>query len=151
MPLSLKVTDNKVDYEAPNAFVTFANTASVNSYGGVTKKPTNNYIWYTNSATAKNLADRILYRRKEPETAITVTTPMKYQQQQLGDIIYIYSDEIDFQDQAYTLIGTNVDLNTLQMQLELSAGHGIAIANVTVFELNDPDLGTLDGTIGVLG
>ena len=151
MPLSLKVTDNKVDYEAPNAFVTFANSASVNSYGGVTKKPTNNYLWYTNSATAKNLADRILFRRKEPETAITITTPMKYQQQQLGDIIYIYSDEIDFQDQAYTLIGTNVDLNTLQMQLELSAGHGIAIANVTVFELNDPDLGTLDGTIGVLG
>jgi len=76
---------------------------------------------------------------------------MKYQQQQLGDIIYIYSDEIGFQDQAYTLIGTTVDLEALTMNLKLSSGHGIAIANVTVFELNDPDLGTLDGTIGVLG
>jgi hypothetical protein len=151
MPLSITVQSNAALTDAPNAFVTFANSASVNSFGAVTKEPTQSYIWYTNSATAKNLADRILYRRRIPEIAVNVTVPMKYQQQQLGDIIYLYSDEIGFQDQAYTLIETRVSLENLTMELELSSGHGIAIANVTVFELNDVDLGTLDGTIGVLG
>ena len=151
MPLSITVESNTAKTQAPNAFVTFANSGSVNSFGAVTKAPTQSYIWYTNSATAKNLADRILFRRKIPEIAVKATVPMKYQQQQLGDIVYIYSDEIGFQDQAYTLIGTSVNLDSLTMELDLSSGHGIAIANVTVFELNDPDLGTLDGTIGVLG
>jgi hypothetical protein len=37
------------------------------------------------------------------------------------------------------------------MDMNLSVGHGIGIANLTVFEIGDDILGRLDNTTGVLG
>ena len=36
------------------------------------------------------------------------------------------------------------------MDLSLSVGHGIAVANMSVFTLGDTTLGTLDNTVGLL-
>ena len=148
VPVSFTVTSNQI--VGPKSTVTRDNTASINSYDVIRKQPTSNLIWYVDTAGAANLGDRIVFRRKEPEIALKIKTPLKYMQQQLGDIVYVNIDEIELTDQPYTLIGNTIDIENNTMTLDLSVGHGIAIANITVFELDDPDLGTLNNTVSVL-
>ena len=66
-------------------------------------------------------------------------------------MFYVNLDEVGLYDQPYTLIGKTVNLENQEMELDLSVGHGIGIANLTVFELGDDILGRLDNTTGVLG
>ena len=80
VPVSFTVTSNAVT--GFNNTISFENTASVNSFGRISKQPTTQFIWYVNSASALNLAQRIVQRRREPEVAITITKPIKYLQQQ---------------------------------------------------------------------
>ena len=107
-------------------------------------------MWYIDAAGANNLGDRIVFRRKEPEVSLTIKTPIKYLQQQLGDLFFVSLDEVGISDEPYTLIGETIDIENDTQTLELSIGHGIAISNVTVFELDDPDLGTLNNTVSVI-
>ena len=148
VPVSFNVQSNAV--VGPASTVTRDNTASINSYNVIRKQPTSNVIWYVDTAGAANLGDRIVFRRKEPEVALNIKTPLKYMQQQLGDIVYVNIDEVGLSDQPYTLIGNTIDIENNTMTLDLSVGHGIAISNITVFELDDPDLGTLNNTVSVL-
>ena len=147
--MSFSVVSNKV--EGPRSTLTFVNTASVNSFGATLKQPTTQLIWYTNSANANNLAQRVVFRRRQPEIKLKITTPIKYLGNQLGDLFYVNLDEVGLYDQPYTLIGKSVNLENQEMELDLSVGHGIGIANLTVFELGDDILGRLDNTTGVLG
>jgi len=148
VPVSFTVTSNAVT--GFNNTISFENTASVNSFGKISKQPTTKFIWYVNSASALNLAQRIVQRRREPEVAITITTPIKYLQQQLGDLIYISHDALGIQDQPYTLIGEKINLEEQTIEMDLSVGHGLAVANFTIFELDDAEIGTLDNTVGLL-
>ena len=148
VPISFSVQSNAII--GPASTVTRDNTASINSYNVIRKQPTSNLIWYVDTAGAANLGDRIVFRRKEPEVALEIKTPLKYMQQQLGDLFYVNIEEIGLTDQPYTLIGNTIDMENNTMTLDLSVGHGIAISNVTVFELDDPDLGTLNNTVSVL-
>ena len=116
----------------------------------MSKQPTANLVWYVDSASALNLAQRIVQRRRQPEIELTVTTPMKFLQQQLGDLVYVTNDELNMIDEPFTLIGTSTDIDTQTITMNLSVGHGLAVANFTVFELNDNELGTLDNTVGKL-
>ena len=148
VPVSFSVTSNQI--VGPASTVTRDNTASINSYDVIRKQPTSNLIWYVDTAGAANLGDRIIFRRKEPEVALSVKTPLKYMQQQLGDLFYVNIDEVGLTDQPYTLIANTIDIEENTMTLDLSVGHGIAISNVRVFELDDPDLGTLNNSVSVL-
>ena len=149
VPMSFTVVSNRV--EGPRATCTFVNTASVNSFGASLKGTTTQLIWYTNSANANNLAGRVVFRRRQPEIAVKITTPVKYLGNQLGDIIYLNLPEVGLVDQPYTMIGHTIDIENQTMDMDLSVGHGIGIANLTVFELGDDILGSLDNTTGVLG
>jgi len=148
IPVSFTVTSNQIS--GPKSTVTRDNTSSINSYGVIRKQPTSNLIWYVDVAGAANLGDRIVFRRKEPEVALEIKTPIKYLQQQLGDIFFVNIDEVGLVDQPYTLIAETIDIENMTQTLELSVGHGIAISNITAFELDDPDLGTLNNTVSVL-
>ena len=148
VPVSFAVQSNAII--GPKSTVTRDNTASINSYDVIRKQPTSNLIWYVDTAGAANLGDRIVFRRKEPELALEVKTPLKYMQQQLGDLFFVNIDEVGLSDQPYTLIGETIDIENNTMTLDLSVGHGIAIANISAFELDDPDIGTLNNTVSVL-
>ena len=149
VPTSFTVADNGVSSD-PHARLAHINTASVNSFGKVSKEVTTNKIWYTNSANANNLAQRVVARRREPEIAVQVKTPIKYLQQQLGDLMYITASEVGLISEPYTMVGQTIDVENNTMDLKLSVGHGIAVANMTVFTLGDATLGTLDNTVGLL-
>ena len=148
VPISFTVASNSVTGFKQN--ITFKNTASVNSFGLISKQPTANLVWYVDSASALNLAQRIVQRRRQPEVELTVTTPIKFLQQQLGDLVYVTNDELNMIDEPFTLIGTTVDIDNQTIKMDLSVGHGLTVANFTVFELNDNEIGTLDNTVGKL-
>jgi hypothetical protein len=149
VPTSFTVADNAVSTD-PKARLAHINTASVNSFGKVSREVTTKLVWYTNSANANNLAQRVVSRRREPEIAVRVTTPIKYLQQQLGDLIYITAPEVGLSSEPYTMIGQTLDVENNTMEMKLSVGHGIAVANMSVFTLGDSTLGTLDNTVGLL-
>tara|TARA_R110000787_G_scaffold196237_1_gene307514 strand:+ start:2138 stop:3658 length:1521 start_codon:yes stop_codon:yes gene_type:complete len=149
VPTSYAVADNDVSAE-PHARLAHINAASVNSFGKVSKEVTTKLVWYTNSANANNLAQRVVARRREPEIAVKVKTPIKYLQQQLGDLIYITASDVGLSAEPYTMVGQSIDVENNTMDLDLSIGHGIAVANMSVFTLGDTTLGTLDNTVGLL-
>ena len=149
VPMSFSVVSNKV--EGPRSTLTFVNTASVNSFGTSLKQPTTQMIWYTNSANANNLAQRVVFRRRQPEIAVKITTPIKYLGHQLGDIVYLNLPEVGISNEPYTMIGHTIHVEGQTMDIDLSVGHGIGIVNLTVFEIGDDILGRLDNTTGVLG
>jgi hypothetical protein len=148
VPISFTVASNSVT--GFRQTIRFENTASVNSFGKISKQPTQNLVWFVDSGSALNLAQRIVARRRQPEVALKITTPIKYLQQQLGDLIYVTHDALNLNQEPYTMIGQTVDIESQTMVMNLSVGHGLAVANFTVFELNDSEIGTLDNTVGKL-
>ena len=150
VPTSFSVQSNQLS-QNPHASIVINNTGSQNSYGVIQKSPTTKLFWHINSAAAINLGQRITFRRREPEVEITLKTPMKFMQQQLGDLMFVNIDELDIQGDPYTIIGTKVDMENQTQEFDLSVGHGISVANLTVFELDDAELGTLNNTVAVLG
>jgi len=148
VPMSYAVTDQSLG--KPHSTIVFDNTASQNSFGLVPHEPTTKLIWYTNSANANNLAQRIVYRRREPEVELSIKTPIKYLNQQLGDLFYVTHEELGLHDAPYTLIGEAIDIENQSMSLDLSVGHGLAVANMSTFTLGDDILGRLNNTTGVL-
>lgn len=146
--LSFAVADDQVG-EA-NSSVTHTNSISVNSFGIQDRSTSDNIFWYTNSANANNLAQRITFRRRVPEVSLSITTPIKYLQQQLGDLIYVTANEVGIYEQPYTLIERQVDVERNTITMELSVGNGLAVANMAVFTLGDSELGRLDNTVGLL-
>ena len=149
VPMSYSVTSNRLS-DSPSGTVTIVNTSSINSFGTISKEPVSKLFWYTSSANAVALANRVTVRRREPEVAVKITTPIKYLNQQLTDIMRINVSELGLVDQPYTIIGETINLEQDTIIFDLSVGHGIAIANITVFELNDDVLGRLNNTVGVL-
>ncbi|QDP60270.1 MAG: hypothetical protein Unbinned834contig1000_36 [Prokaryotic dsDNA virus sp.] len=148
VPMSYAVSGGSLGL--PHSTVVFNDTASQNSFGIVQKEPTTKLIWYTNSANANNLAQRIVYRRREPEVELDIETPIKYLNQQLGDLIYVTANEVGLFEQPYTLIGETIDVENHKMNLQLSVGHGLAVANLSVFTLGDNILGRMNNTTGLL-
>ena len=148
VPISFTVASNSVT--GFKQTIKFENTPSVNSFGKISKQPTTDLIWYVDSGSALNLAQRIVQRRRQPEVALKITTPIKYLQQQLGDIIYVTNNELNLNAEPYTLIGRVVDIELQTITMDLSVGHGLTVANFTIFELNDDEIGTLDNVVGKL-
>tara|TARA_Y100000592_G_scaffold62246_1_gene97256 strand:- start:30761 stop:32401 length:1641 start_codon:yes stop_codon:yes gene_type:complete len=148
VPISFTVASNSVT--GFRQTITFQNTASVNSFGKISKTTTQNVIWYVDSASALNLAQRIVGRRRRPEVALTVKTPLKYMQQQLGDLIFVTHDALNLNDEPFTMIGQTIDIMNQTITMDLSVGHGLAIANLIIFELDDAELGVLDSSAGLL-
>ena len=68
----------------------------------------------------------------------------------LGDLFYVTHDEVGLYEQPYTLIGETIDIENQQMVLDLSVGHGLAVANLQVFTLGDEITGRLNNTVGIL-
>lgn len=148
VPISFTVTSNSVT--GFRQTIRFQNASSINSFGKISKEPTNNLIWYVDSASALNLAQRVVGRRRQPEVALSITTPIKFMQQQLGDIIFVTNDELNLNEEPFTLISKTTDIENQTITMDLSVGHGLTIGNFTVFELNDTEIGVLDSDAGQL-
>ena len=71
-------------------------------------------------------------------------------QQQLGDLVFVTHDALNLNDEPFTMIGQTIDIMNQTITMDLSVGHGLAIANLIIFELDDAELGVLDSSAGLL-
>lgn len=68
-----------------NSFISRQNTDSISNFGEFQTVFDEQTIWYTDSLTADNLAQRIVFRRNEPKATYTIETPMTFLETKLGD------------------------------------------------------------------
>ena len=130
--------------------ITRINTGSVNSYGVHKEVYDDTSIWYVNSVAAINHADRIVFRRKEPNLRVRATTPLHFIEANVGDPVYLTSRVHSFDQKIMTLTKYTIDLNDGLMVLDIDEGFGKVPGKITGFILDDPYWGVLDGTHNAL-
>ena len=124
--------------------VTEQNTTSVNTFGAQELIFDDTSIWLPTSATALNLAQRITYRRAEPNRQFTVPTPLKFLNIQLGDEVAFTSRVYSLDDETFTLQGYTVDTENKEQTITLDEGFGQGAGRLRGFVLDDAVWGLLD-------
>ena len=120
------------------------NTASVNTFGEQQFVFDNTTIWYPNSVTAINLAERIVFRRAEPNRIFEVPTPLRYLDAQLGDEVAFTSRVYSINNETFNLLGYEIDIEAKTQMLKLDEGFGRGAGRLRGFVLDDATWGLLD-------
>ena len=130
--------------------VTRVNTDSVNSYGEHKETYDDTTVWFVNSAAAINQAERIVFRRKEPNLVARAVTPLCFIDANIGDVIYMTSRVHSFDQKIMTLTKYSVDVNKNRMVLDIDEGFGRSPGKMTGLTLDDPYWGLLDQSYNAL-
>lgn len=128
--------DQTSDYHTITTFD--IDTASVNSYGLREQTEQDNSIWYVDSVSAINLAQRIVSTGKEPYSDFSLTANPESIIRQIGETILLTDNFFGEGGNAYRVMSNEIDMQTGQVKLE---GNARQILNA--FTL---DYSTLDGT-----
>ena len=130
--------------------VTEVNTSSQNSYGEYEETYDNKTVWFVNSLAAINQAQRIVFRRKEPNIRVSIPTPLRYLDAVVGDMVELTTEVYSFDAKLMTLTGYTIDFNKKTMTLEVDEGFGRASGKMQGFILDDAYWGLLDETYNPL-
>lgn len=127
--------------------ITRANTDSVNSYGTHELVYDDKAVWYTTSQAAINQADRVVYRRKEPNISATVGVNFDFLDSSLDEI----GENVEFSYGMFgidrkqmTLIGMEFDFMNFKLTLDIDEGFGYGPGRAFGFILDDVYWGLLD-------
>jgi len=118
-------------------------TSSVNTYGLKEQIEKDESIWYVNSISAVNLAQRIINTAGEPYDRIRVDTTLVAAIRQIGETISIED----------TSFGGSIDSGYRIMGYSINLDKGLYSADLDVSQFSFPfrlDISTLDGTLHVL-
>jgi len=126
--------------------VTAQNTSSIGSFGSFSKNYEGTVIWHTTSATALNLAQRLAYRRSEPNISLDVETPLAFLDSSIGDEFEITTQIYSFSAERFTLKGFEIDIPEKKMLLKFDQGFGRFAGKLNNFVLDDSINGLLDQT-----
>ena len=129
--------------------VTRQNTTSTNSYGIFEKTYLGKQVWLVDSASAINLADRVVFRKREPNIKAKIVTPLVYVNAQVGDEIALTSQVFSFNNKGLSLLGYTIDMQKKQMTLTADEGFGRA-GFLKGFVLDDAYWSLLDETYNPL-
>jgi hypothetical protein len=126
--------------------VTWANTSSVVSYGTYDTTYDDTSVWYTNSATALTLAQRIVYRLGQPPLIVEGMTPLPLLNARLGDEYTITSSAVQGISNLFlSLASYNIDIEDVTIDIELNES-----IKLQGFVLDDDYWGLLDQTYNPL-
>ncbi len=114
-------------------------TYSVNSYGRRQEIENDQSIWYSNSGSAINLAQRITTTYKNPPANFKVNTTLKALTKQIGDVISFADESIGVTQDSYRVMGYQIDTNTGKIALDVDNTQLL-----TFFILDDAVYGLLD-------
>lgn len=142
--------DYNVDSEQWAGTLTEQNTVSINSFGTFAKEYRSEEIWYVDSVSAINFAQRLVARRKKPNTTCILRTPLTYINAQLGDTINLTSQIYSFDARNFTLLGKQIDIDKGTIKLKLDDGFSSYIGRTQGFLLDDATNGLLDQTYNPL-
>lgn len=125
--------------------VTFQNTDSVNSYGLFETILDDESIWFVDSLSAGKQAERIVFRRSEPNTTLKVKTPLSFLDGQLGDEVLLTTQVYSYSARPFILQGYKISTGKKSgMTLELDEGYSRGGSRLTGFVLDDAHFGLLD-------
>lgn len=130
--------------------ITRQNTPSVNSYGEHKEVYDDTNVWFVNSVAAINQADRITFRRKEPNLRAKIRTPLAYLDAVVGDMVYLTSRVHSFDAKLMTLAAYSIDVDNHTMVLEVDEGFGRSPGKMAGFILDDDYYGLLDQSYNAL-
>jgi len=129
--------------------ITRINSSSVNSFGTQDFTFDDKKIWFTTSATAINLADRLVFRRKEPNVSIKVPVNFDFIDTTLNEI----GENVEFSWGMYgidrkqmTLLGMEFDFDKFILTLDIDEGFGFSSGRAFGFILDDATFGLLDAS-----
>lgn len=160
--LSLSITGSELinDVDVPIGYnpssdtwagmITKQHTPSVGSYGTHKEVYDDTSVWFVNSSAAVNHAERILFRRREPNLTARAITPLCFIEANIGDVIYLTSRVHSFSQKVMTLTKYSIDVNRNRMVLDLDEGFGRNPGKMTGFILDDPHWGLLDESYNAL-
>lgn len=124
--------------------ITLQNTDSVNSYGAHEIVYDETIVWYTNSVGAVNLAERIAFRKSEPNIEIDPIIPFIAPNIQLGDEVIVTTDAYSFDNRAFSLQSYKKDVEKKSITLNLTEGFNRGGSRLHGFILDDSHWGLLD-------
>lgn len=130
--------------------VSLQNTDSVNSFGAHEVVYDETIVWYTNSFGANNLAERIAFRKSEPNIEIAPIIPFIAPNIQLGDEVIITTDAYSFDNRAFSLQSYKKDVEKKTITLNLTEGFNRGGSRLHGFILDDGHWGILDQSYNVL-
>jgi len=129
--------------------ITRINSSSVNSFGTQDFTFDDKKIWFSTSATAINLADRLVFRRKEPNVSIKVPVNFDFIDTTLNEI----GENVEFSWGMYgidrkqmTLLGMEFDFDKFILTLDIDEGFGFSSGRAFGFILDDNNFGLLDAS-----
>jgi len=85
-------------------------TSSVNSFGAKDDEIRDQNLWYVNSASALNLAQRLILSNAEPDDTVSVTTGLLGLPRILGETVLV-NDPFHSLSESYRILGQTIDLN----------------------------------------
>ena len=122
------------------------NTPSVNSYSLHEELQEDPNIWYINSASAFDLASRVVFTNKNPIKKFKYEGGIANAYLQVGDIVGINEGFHNLSGESVRVMGYQIDMEKASMFFESDASQFVSF-----FRLDDPVYSVLDSDFNVLG
>jgi hypothetical protein len=129
--------DYDPDVSSYGITVVKADSVSINSFGLHADTMEKTSIWYINSLSAVNLADRKISFNKVPSTAYRIDLPLVPLTRQIGDIITVADSSLSVASHSMRVMGYSINMDKLAMSL---SADDTQLANPFLL-----DVSTLDG------
>lgn len=124
--------------------VTFQDSTSVNTYGLHEFVYDDETVWYANSASAFNLAERVAFRKAVPNITLKCTVPLMALNAQLGDEVAVTTQVYSLENRGFNLEGYTISTQKKEITLELDEGFNRSGGRLHGFILDDAYWGLLD-------
>lgn len=130
--------DYSVDSDYFTQTVIETDSASVNSYGLIEAEEQNDKVWYVDSNSALNLAQRIINVHKVPFDKLKVDTTLYGLSAEVGDVVTVVDSHLGI-DGDFRVMGRNTDFDKGRMQFQLDASQLEQLFILDTSQLDGPD------------
>ncbi len=125
--------------------VTIQNTTSISSWGKYEKVIDDTNVWYSTEAPATTHAEKLVFRRHEPNTVYKLDLTPDFLLQSVGDVMAFTSNIVGVSSKYMVLQRTKHDLQKGRFSVVFDEGMGSSPAPfLSGFVLDDEILGLLD-------
>jgi len=97
------------------------NTMSVNSYGAHEEVEKDNKVWYVDSPSANNAAQRTVLTKGLPYNSLEVITAANGIVSEIGDMIQLTESHLDISAETYRIMSSKYNLDTLKCSFKIDA------------------------------
>lgn len=150
--LQLTVDDKKVinrqyvglDYDVSSRFhkstIIDESSASVNSYGLKESIYNDQSMWYVNSLSAINYAQRITTTKKEPYAEANGIVPLVGLIRQIGEMVYITDPQVGISGEGYRIMERSFNMHTGEVRFNADPSQLLNLFRLDVSALDSSDV-----------